>query len=200
MSVKLKGVYAIINPRRHRAYIGSSVHVMKRLGKHFNDLRSGRHHCIHLQRAWDKYGEDEFYWDVFDLGECDTPLFEREQVFIDQFWDSNNLYNTCRFAGDCRGVKQTEETKRKRAEKLRGSKRTDDQKARISAARKKVGITPEHAKLLAELAGKRRFRLSKAEFNSYASRIENGETQKSVAASIPICIKAFRREMRAMSK
>lgn len=199
MTFRHIGVYAIINASAHRAYVGSSIDVFKRLSTHKRELKRNKHHCVHLQRAWNKYGEEAFYWDVFDLGKSTVPLVEREQVFIDMFWDSKNLYNTCRVAGSCLGIKQSQSTKDKRAEKLRGSTRSPEQKARISAARKAVGITPDHAKLLAELASLRRYKMSSEDRMMYLERIAAGETQKAIAASVPINIKAFRRELKNLA-
>lgn len=54
------GVYAIVNTIDAKRYIGSSVHVSARLRRHVMLLRRGRHHNVHLQRAWNKHGAGVF--------------------------------------------------------------------------------------------------------------------------------------------
>src|ERR1700688_320608 len=54
------GVYAIVNRVNGHVYVGSSRDIFDRFHKHASDLRFGRHHCIALQRAWNKHGADNF--------------------------------------------------------------------------------------------------------------------------------------------
>ena len=51
------GIYSITNKLNNKRYIGQSI---ARIKRHFRELRRGVHHCHHLQRAFDKYGEDNF--------------------------------------------------------------------------------------------------------------------------------------------
>lgn len=41
-------------------YVGQTIHFEVRKKTHLNSLRKGKHHSIKLQRAWDKYGEENF--------------------------------------------------------------------------------------------------------------------------------------------
>ena len=53
----MKGyIYKIINVKNGHFYIGSTVEIDKRRDKHFKDLKNGRHHSLHLQRAYNIYG------------------------------------------------------------------------------------------------------------------------------------------------
>ena len=76
------GIYRIKNLKNKKCYYGSSKNIEKRWRTHSNNLKNGKHHNIHLQRSWDKYGEDNF---VFELVEkCnETILLELEQKYLD---------------------------------------------------------------------------------------------------------------------
>lgn len=108
------GVYEIVNTVNGKRYVGSSKNIEKREKEHFNDLRRGRHHAIALQRAWNKYGENNFYFSVIE--ECaDVELIEREQAHLDSGFD----YNSSPTAGNCLGVKHSDETRAKVSEFMR---------------------------------------------------------------------------------
>lgn len=62
-------------------------------------LRNGKHHSLHFQRAWDKYGEGSFKFTIYetiDTGSDEEDLQkakEIEQEFLDIFMPTNRLYN-----------------------------------------------------------------------------------------------------------
>lgn len=75
------GVYKIINKINNKKYFGSSKNIEKRFRNHKNKLRRNRHINIILQRAWNKYGEDNFLFEIVEL--CDKSLlFETEQKYL----------------------------------------------------------------------------------------------------------------------
>jgi len=59
-------IYKIINLINGKFYVGSSTNHSERFRTHRNKLRSGTHHCAHLQAAWNKYGEDKFTFNVVE--------------------------------------------------------------------------------------------------------------------------------------
>lgn len=68
------GIYRIRAIVNDHAYYGSSVDIDKRWKRHLKQLRSGCHFNPHLQFAWQKYGEENF---VFELVEqCDVSTKE----------------------------------------------------------------------------------------------------------------------------
>jgi group I intron endonuclease len=82
------GIYRIKNLKNKKCYYGSSKNIEKRWRTHKNHLKNGKHHNIHLQRSWDKYGEDNFVFEVVE--ECDENiLLELEQKYL----DSNPEFN-----------------------------------------------------------------------------------------------------------
>ena len=76
------GIYRIKNLKNKKCYYGSSKNIEKRWRTHLNNLKNGKHHNDHLQRSWDKYGEDNFVFELVE--ECDeTLLLELEQKYLD---------------------------------------------------------------------------------------------------------------------
>jgi group I intron endonuclease len=57
-------VYAIVNTLNGSKYIGSTLNPKSRWGTHRCLLRKGKHHSFILQKAWNKYGEAAFRFDV----------------------------------------------------------------------------------------------------------------------------------------
>ena len=59
------GVYEILNTVNGKRYIGSSFsNIRRRAYEHFFYLRRGSHHSSILQRAYDKYGESSFKFNI----------------------------------------------------------------------------------------------------------------------------------------
>ena len=196
----MKGIYQIKSKSTGRYYVGSSINIFKRIKRHKYDLNNNSHHNIFLQRAWMKYGQEDFEFNILEIVTDLDPLILtiKEQSFINLAITNGNSYNTCPVAGTCAGVKQSESTKRKRALKLLGTKRTPEQRARISTARRAVGITKKHMETLKYLAYKRRKRISNALADEACSKHNNGDTWESIARAFNIGTKQLRRELRAI--
>jgi len=82
------GIYRIKNKINDKCYYGSSKNIEKRWKTHLNQLKNKKHINSILQRAWDKYGENNFIFEVVE--ECKLEnLFEVEQKYIDTCGDYN---------------------------------------------------------------------------------------------------------------
>ena len=79
------GIYCIVNKANEKKYIGSSKSVYYRWkGQHRCNLRRGVHKNIHLQNAWNKYGEHNFEFLI--LEECPIiSLKEREEYWMETY-------------------------------------------------------------------------------------------------------------------
>jgi len=89
-NVHLRGVYRIKNITTGKQYIGSTVmSFLKRLQHHHAMLKANKHKNTYLQRAWNKYGEDDFIFEVVEVCEKKDCLL-KEQIYLD---NETNLYN-----------------------------------------------------------------------------------------------------------
>jgi len=171
------GVYAIIDTKTYKWYIGSGINVKRRYKEHKSRLRHERHANKHLQSAWNKYGEDNFVFKLISKVNAGNLLFS-EQYWIDFFnvCDDTIGYNICPVAGNTLGRKCSQEAKRKisRAHKgkiltkqhrkaigksLRGLKRSEEfrQKHRLANLGQKnpqAKLTPQNVIEIKELLKK----------------------------------------------
>jgi group I intron endonuclease len=96
---RISGIYRITNLKTGKVYVGSSVHVYQRMNYHIYVLRGQYHKSVHLQNAWNKYGECSF---KFELLEETRPeeLASREQYWLDKTkaYDRKYGYNTAQCA------------------------------------------------------------------------------------------------------
>ena len=112
LAAKTSGVYAIVNLSNGKRYIGSSIDVAKRWRVHRNDLKIGKHHSVKLQRAFAKYGAENFDFQILECVAERSLLAEREQYWINLHQSSTrNGYNACPVAGNCSGLKASESAK-----------------------------------------------------------------------------------------
>jgi len=96
---KICGIYSIFNKLNRKTYIGSSCDIKRRWRHHRQNLNKGVHHCIHLQRAWNKYGENNFVFTVEQICKS-NELINIEQSYLDKAKaDSKKYYNSTYHAG-----------------------------------------------------------------------------------------------------
>jgi len=115
------GIYQIRNKKNGKVYIGSTANFKKRWRVHRSSLRGGYHFNEHLQRAWNKYGEFSFAFEI--LEQCSIKhLREKEQIYLEKVPDSYNVSQ----ASDApmRGRKMPEKSKRLISRALTGHKRS----------------------------------------------------------------------------
>jgi len=86
-------IYKIRNVVNQHYYVGSTVDSRKRFWEHRKDLRLGRHVCIRLQRAWSKYGEDCFKFEVVEQLDSRDALLPAEQKWLDEHYGTDYCYN-----------------------------------------------------------------------------------------------------------
>lgn len=139
---KLPGIYRIVHTPSGREYIGSAVSLKDRAWNHKYYLSIGRHHSRHLQRAYSKYGQDQFSFEVIEIVPLVGLLIEKEQHYIDL---RNPDFNICRVAGSHLGCVRTSQTRRRIKESLLkirhhlsqaklGKKKSIETRRRMSAA------------------------------------------------------------------
>lgn len=81
--LKRSGIYVINNRVGFHKYVGQAFDIAKRWHDHKTQLRNNTHHNIHLQNAWNKYGERNFSFEVLEF--CRTvDLDDKEQYWIEK--------------------------------------------------------------------------------------------------------------------
>ena len=75
------GIYKITNNLNHHFYIGQSIHIQKRWKEHKKSFMETKKHYTVLQKAFHKYGFENFSFEVIEECEPDK-LNEREMFYI----------------------------------------------------------------------------------------------------------------------
>ena len=162
VNMAISGVYQILNLANGKRYIGSSVDLKGRWMAHKSGLNAGKHGNRHLQRAWDKYGKDNFEFEII----CSCPedkTIEFEQFFLDARHPEYNIAKCAR--ASALGMHHTEEAKRKISEACknpsvetrhkmskaqRGRHFSEETKHKISEAKKGKHLSAEIRRKLSE--------------------------------------------------
>lgn len=159
----MSGIYKITCLGNNKCYIGSSLDVKTRISIHKYSLRYNRHQNKYLQRAWNKYGEDNFTFEIIEY--LDIGLQEREKELILQYnslstADGFNMklpgYTGIGASNEVKsklslirkGKKLTDQTKKRISEANKGKKRTQEFKDKISMLNSGRILTEEHKRKL----------------------------------------------------
>lgn len=126
MYKKISGIYKITNIINNKYYIGSGICVSRRINDH-----KKREHNIHLKRSFNKYGLENFTFEIIE--ECEKEnLLQREQYYINTLKPE---YNICKIAGNTLGRFHSEETRQKIKQKCLGRKLNDALKRNCELAK-----------------------------------------------------------------
>jgi len=131
-------VYKITNIVNNKIYIGSTNNFTVRKQQHIWSLKNKKHRNCLLQRAWDRYGNENFVFEILEEIKNPEEILIREQFFLDLFksYDRNIGYNINIIAGSNIGFKMPDSAK----EKLRlinlGKKHSEETKRKISEVQK----------------------------------------------------------------
>ncbi len=138
--MKIAGVYIIRNKITGRVYVGSSYRIEFRLGQHRRALRRGKHYSLHLQRAWNCYGESAFEFEAVEVVPEPERLAEREQAWADAYKASDPIhgYNLRVITSSNLGFKRT----KKSPSVFKGQKHTPEARAAMSVAKKGKPVGP----------------------------------------------------------
>lgn len=142
--MKKVGIYQIVNKVNQKKYIGSSIRLQGRRKRHFSELNCNIHHSQALQRAYNKYGKDNFNFFILEYCEVEN-LLEREQYYLDNLKPE---YNICKIAGNCLGTKNSEETiqKKKVSNKKYWDKVGRPYKEKLAKKKKKYALIKQQKK------------------------------------------------------
>ncbi len=129
---KLCGIYMIRNKVNNNVYIGQAVDIYYRWKwGHINYLNKNIHSNEHLQRAWNKYGQNNFEFKIIE--ECLKEQLNEKEIYWIAYYDSfNNGYNQTLGGSGNLGLQHSEETKEKIRNFHLGKKLSNDTKKKIS--------------------------------------------------------------------
>lgn len=130
----LRGIYRIRNTITGRSYYGQTGENFKRRYWHHKwKLNEGNHDNQHLQSAFNKYGEENFVFEIVEIITENDKLDEREIHYIST---CDNNYNILGGGGGRRGVHMSEHAKRLVGEANRkhmtGRKASNETRAKMS--------------------------------------------------------------------
>jgi group I intron endonuclease len=131
----IAGIYALLNIINGKYYTSSAVDFKDRWRLHLFALNNSKHHNRHLQKAWNKYGADNFIFVVLQYS--DNWLEQLEQHWIDKL-DATNIdlgYNICKAGRNRFGVKASEETRAKLSAAHKGKIPSAETRAKMSQSR-----------------------------------------------------------------
>lgn len=147
--MKISGIYKIINKVNGKVYVGSSVDIFRRINRHKYDLIKTQHFNLHLQSAWNKYGKENFEFNIAENVEPNM-LIETEQKYLD-ICKSNptNFYNmSYSVEFTTRGIKLSKETRllisKNNAKYWKGKTLSDETKRKLSDSHKGKIHSNEH--------------------------------------------------------
>jgi group I intron endonuclease len=143
------GIYCIENLTNGKKYIGQSVNIKRRLSVHKTLLKNGKHDNEFLQRAWNKYGADNF--NFYTLVECDISELDTLETYyinLHNTTDDSNGYN--HESGGHINKTLSEDTKIKIGKANKGHRHTSETKAKMSKRRMGHEVSEETRRKISE--------------------------------------------------
>lgn len=155
----MAAIYKIRNLLNNKLYIGSTQkeNSFKRKGEHFCELRGNYHYNIHLQNAFNLYGEENFIYEIIE--EFKFPI-EYDKEYIYQYINCREIYYITLLNAEYNIAKETrggklgrklsEEEKIKIGNRSRGRNHSIESIVKIKNARAQQVITEDHKRKVSE--------------------------------------------------
>lgn len=204
----MKGIYSLtIN---NKVYIGkdTQLHKKRRLKQHLHMLKQNNHYNKHLQHAFNKYHGRYEYEIVYQSEKItDGELLEKEKYYIKIFDSFHTGFNLTEGGEGMGGFKFSDESNRKKSEKLSGeknplSKITNEQFFEIAELLKDGCTNSEiaikynlHSRYISLIRHKKRFKKLWEQVDDYqptqsGGRYKNGKINEVIFQDIVGMIKA----------
>ena len=144
--MKTSGIYRI-DLGNGWFYIGSAVNLKQRENRHRSGLKCKNHDNGKMQNVWNKYGIFKFTI----LEQCrKNELLNREQFYLDQYFNDAKNVNINPTAGSMVGYTHTAKTLVKLSAASKGRIPSADTRAKMSAAGKGKSKSMEHRAKISE--------------------------------------------------
>lgn len=113
------GIYKITCLPTGKFYIGSSNNILARWRSHVSQLINNKHNNPYFQKAWNKYGKNNFKFEIIEEDVLKETLLEREQWWLDETkcYETEIGFNISRIAGTAIS-KEMQDRVRNKKEKL----------------------------------------------------------------------------------
>ena len=158
MAYHSTGIYCIENTVNGKKYIGKSVNIPYRLTGHKWALSENRHSNSHLQRAYNKYGLENFKF--YMLEECDKDILSDKEVYFIKKYKTKNQkfgYNLTDGGEGTLGRIVSEESRKKTSVSNTGKVRSAEVIEQMSIrSRLRVHTKEENEKISLSTIGKQR--------------------------------------------
>lgn len=139
------GIYKIVAPNGYYIYGSTNNFERRCYREHFYELERNNHSNSFLQNVFNKHKDEKWTFEAIEFVEpVRTLLLEREQVFLSSSIGEKSMnINKDANKPPVQYGKQKKETIEKRALKLKGKKRSEEQKKRIALSKINRHHTPE---------------------------------------------------------
>ena len=138
-------IYKITNILNGKTYVGSAVCFNRRQNEHKRLLKNNKHHSIKLQNSVNKYGLENFVFEILEKIDDKSTLIINEQKWIDLIKPE---FNMTLIAGlnSALGLKRSDETKKKISESLKGRKLSQEHINNIKKVLLGKNLSEKHKK------------------------------------------------------
>lgn len=147
------GIYIIVNLINNKMYIGFCQNFKSRFGDHKSCLLNNRHKNDYLQKAYNKYGSENFIFEILEYCKReDLALKEHYWCNLLNTHNRNIGYNIqpthpdnlkfhseetkLKIRNNTKGIKKSEETKRRMSLGMRGKPKSEEHRKKLSEAKK----------------------------------------------------------------
>lgn len=151
---KISGIYLIKCIKNNAIYIGSAIDLYNRKSRHFSMLKKQIHPNPYLQNSFNKYGFENFTFEILEIIEDINNLILKEQEWINKYSLINTtLFNIRKEAKSNLGIKISEQGKINIKNALIGRKHSEETKNKIRE-KNKGKIVSEETKIKLSLSKK----------------------------------------------
>ena len=134
------GIYKITNIATKNlcnAYVGKSVNLDLRFASHYKGLINNTHENPPLQRAFNKYGEENFVVQVLEY--CSSEKLSERERYWENFHGFKNLYGCIPAKGN--NLEFSKETRKKISDALKGHITTKETRKKIGDAHRGKAVS-----------------------------------------------------------